>query len=92
MCTPPGVSKPQPHCPFVVSHSKHLAKRITEQKGSQKEQVELAYKLLFSRTPDQDEVRLAKNFLSVEDGVQLQQRWQQYAQLLLISNEMMYLD
>ena len=78
--------------PFIVAHSEHLAQRLTDDGDNLNGQIDRAYKLLLSRSPDAGEVALAKEFLAVEDEIGQEQRWQQYAQTLLICNEMIYLD
>jgi hypothetical protein len=50
-----------------------------------------AYDLLFSRPPTAEEARLASDFLRRPATGGLT-RWEQYAQLLLASNEMLYVD
>ena len=79
--------------PFIVAHSENLAQRIADQ-GSDDlaRQIDFTYHLLFARPPADDERELATAFLAVDDGQQRAQRWRQYTQLLLISNEMLYLD
>jgi hypothetical protein len=85
--------------PFMIAQSKQLAKRIEDRPndaGSDKtelsSQIRYAYELLFARLPAADEIELATVYLDVEDVQQRKLRWEQYAQLLLISNEMMYID
>ena len=55
--------------------------------------IRAAYRLCFQRDPDARELRLGLAFLAMptrpDDKLT---RWQQYAQVLLASNEMMYVD
>ena len=52
-----------------------------------------AYRVAFDRTPTKREKDLALAFLKVPQGKDEKlTRWQQYAQVLLASNEMMYVD
>jgi hypothetical protein len=53
--------------------------------------IALAYRLLFAREPDETETALALKFLSSPSAAEMP-RWDQYAQLLLASNEMLYVD
>ena len=49
------------------------------------------YALLFARPPENVEIKLALEFLHRPAGSGMS-RWEEYAQLLLASNEMMYVD
>jgi hypothetical protein len=53
--------------------------------------VERIYQLLFAREPDRTEMKLALEFLHRPASVEMS-RWEQYAQMLLASNEMLYVD
>ncbi len=74
--------------PFMVHQANALATRIQRHGGSNRSKVEWAYKLLFSRKPKPTEISLAEEFLT-QDGTDI---WSQYAQTLLISNEMLMVD
>ena len=50
-----------------------------------------AYWLLFGREPEPTELKLALEFLR-KPGTSEVTRWEQFAQLLLASNEMLYVD
>lgn len=57
--------------------------------GSDEQRIARLYLLLFGRRPSPDELRLGQEFLgSAGDDA----AWQRYAQVLLASNELMYLD
>jgi hypothetical protein len=80
--------------PFMVAQSKALAARLAaEAPGDDAARVRLAFRMLAAREPDADEVRLALDFLrrpqSQSAGMT---RWEQYAQVLLVSNEASYVD
>jgi hypothetical protein len=78
--------------PFMMARAKALAARLTaDAKESDKARVEKAYRILFSREAERGEVKLALDFLG-KPGAPEMSRWEQYAQLLLASNEMMYVD
>ncbi len=77
--------------PFILEQSAAFASRLErERPGQREEQVRLAYRLLFSREPSREERRLATSFLSRHHGES--GRLAQYAQALLVSNEMLYVD
>ena len=54
------------------------------------------YEIIFSRQPQADEVEIGTQFIAAaapmgENGVKLSP-WEQYCQLLLLTNEGMYID
>jgi hypothetical protein len=78
--------------PFMLAQAKALAQRVAGLSGEPpEERVRCAYRLLFGRAPRASEVELSLAFLckAEEPGMS---RWEQYAQVLLISNEMLYVD
>jgi hypothetical protein len=78
--------------PFVLAQAKALAQRLAPATdSSQGDRIQRVYELLFSRPPTASEVNLAVAFLRKSDCAAMT-RWEQYAQLLLISNEMLYVD
>ncbi len=77
---------------FVQGNAKALAARLTANPNeSNAPRIHHAYRLLFAREPDLAETRVALEFLSRPTTAGLT-RWEQYAQMLLVSNEMMYVD
>ena len=78
--------------PFIVAQAEALAARLTaDPKESENRRIERAYRLLFGREPDKAETKLGLEFLCKSDPAEMS-RWEQYAQLLLVSNEMLYVD
>jgi hypothetical protein len=81
---------------FMVFQANTLATRLKQYGGSTRSKVEYAYQLLFSRDADEMEVSLAEEFLDQEktneDTQENPDAWPQYAQALLISNEMFMVD
>ena len=74
--------------PFLVHQADALAKLLQQHGGSRQSRIHWVYQRLFSRAPTSDEVALGKTFLESErPGI-----WEQYAQTLLISNEMFMVD
>lgn len=83
--------------PFVIEQSKLLAKRIQAYSKSESENINAAYKILFSRQPSPNELELAMYFLhaneeSGEKPLNKMDRWERLSQALLASNEFMYID
>jgi hypothetical protein len=74
--------------PFLVHHAETLADQVRASGSSDKERIIYAYRLLFGRKPDNQELSLAEGF--VANGQP--ERWNGLAQTLLISNEMFMLD
>ena len=68
--------------PFMEQRAIALAKRLS---GSQDEKVKQAYRILYCREPDLDELKLALQFLADAD-------WAQYARVLLGSNEFLFVN
>ena len=78
--------------PFILSQAKALAARLrANSRESDKARVQHAYALLFGREPERIEVKLGLEFLH-KPAIPEMDRWEQYAQMLLVSNEMLYVD
>jgi hypothetical protein len=78
--------------PFMIERAKALAKRVAANpKESERARVERAYARLFAREPEREEMKLALDFLRESESTGMT-RWEQYAQMLLASNEMLYVD
>ena len=78
--------------PFVLERAKVLAARLTANpEEPDRTRVAQAYRLLFGREPSREELTLALDFLAKPARGEMS-RWEQYAQILLGSNEMMYVD
>jgi Protein of unknown function (DUF1553) len=78
--------------PFMQKSAAALATRLhAASPGDEDARITFAYRLLFSRDPDEDERALARRFLDTSGNPEMP-RWEQYAQLLLASNEMLYVD
>jgi hypothetical protein len=78
---------------FMVNQARAFAARVEKLGTTDEARVDAAYRLAFNRPPASEEVALALAFLrqptTADDRLT---RWQQYAQALLASNEMMYVD
>jgi hypothetical protein len=76
--------------PYLRQQAVALVRRLhTEVPGDNAARVRRAYELLFSRPPTPEQSRWAMDFLAGENR---EQAWQQYAQVLLGSNEFLYVD
>jgi hypothetical protein len=77
---------------FMVEQSKRFASRLAREFPDGGDvRVRRAYRLLFARDPDEAELRLARAFLAGPEVKGLT-RWDMYAQVLLSSNEAIYVD
>lgn len=74
--------------PFMVEQADALAERLADHGGSHHSKIDYAYQLLLSRQPTSSELELGEAF--VASGTP--EVWSQYAQALLISNEMFMVD
>jgi hypothetical protein len=82
--------------PLLDQQSRALADRLMkESPGDTRCRIERAYRLLYSRSPTQREYQLALAFLGEEEDISDEEqtsRWQQYAHVLLASNELLFVD
>ena len=77
---------------FMLDRAKALADRLQKTENDQQGRITLAYKLLYGRQPTERELQTATSYLQSEsppDGEL--NRWQQYCQVLLSSNEFMFI-
>ena len=78
---------------FMVNQAKAFATRVEKLGDTDAERVVAAYRIAFNRDPSPREVELATRFLALPPTTDDKlTRWQQYAQALLASNELMYVD
>jgi len=78
--------------PFMLARAKVLAERVTtDASESDAASIQRAYQLLYGRNPESAETAAALAFLRKPATGEVT-RWQQYAQALLMANEMLYVD
>ena len=77
--------------PFILERAKSFAKRIVASADRDEARIKNAYRILFSREAERDEVTVALAYLNKPASGDIS-RWDQYAQMLLASNEMLYVD
>jgi hypothetical protein len=77
--------------PFMHRRATALAARLQQVEGSDDEHITAAYRLLFSREPDATERSLSLAFLR-KGSTSGMTPWERYAQILLASNELLYVD
>lgn len=78
--------------PFMVRQATAFAERLlATETGNDEARIHQAYRLAFGRAPSGEEIELAVQFLEQASG-QPAERWRQFTQVLLASNEMMFVD
>ncbi|MCB1120424.1 MAG: DUF1549 domain-containing protein [Verrucomicrobiae bacterium] len=91
--------------PFVIHQARHLAGRLEAEAGSDPQaKIERCYEILFQRPASPEEVQAGIEFIEefqaekpapLEEGEESQEalnKWELYSQVLLLSNELMFLD
>jgi hypothetical protein len=79
--------------PFIVGRAKALAARVAkEAPRDEAGRVRHAYRIVFARAPDGMELDMALAFLRRPQNGGDMTRWDQFAQVVLISNEALYVD
>jgi cytochrome c553 len=73
--------------PFVMEQAQAFAKRF-ENEADLAKRINAAYETLFGRAPTKEEMEIGHKFLKDSDG----KAWEQYCQILLCSNEFVYVD
>ena len=80
--------------PFMTQQAKSFSSRLhQEAPDSDGARIKLAFELAYGRKPSEPELNLGLAYLAAEDSEDNQMsRWERYAQVILASNEFMYLD
>jgi Protein of unknown function (DUF1553)/Protein of unknown function (DUF1549) len=81
--------------PFVIETAKSLAARVQKEAGSDTERIQRAFKLAYGRGANAEEEQLFVAFLQGKDADPMENRltrWERVAQILIGSNEFMYVD
>ena len=78
--------------PFIIEQAKQLARRIQQISGDDAARIRHAYTLLFAREPEAEELAIATEFLKQPAAASGPNAWEQLAQALLATNEMLYVD
>jgi hypothetical protein len=77
--------------PFILARAKAFSDRLAASADTDAGRIHNAYRILFSREPDRDELSVALAYLNKPASGDIS-RWDRYAQMLLVSNEMLYVD
>ncbi|MGH7129329.1 MAG: DUF1553 domain-containing protein, partial [Planctomycetaceae bacterium] len=82
--------------PFIIEQAKSLAARpeVSSESGPDR-RIAALYRLVLLREPDAEESQAARDFLAAvaqDEGESQLDAWQQLAQVLLLTNELMFVD
>ena len=72
---------------FVMRQAERLTDRLAREGTDEKDRIQRVYRLLYARGPTKAEIKLGRRFLSGDES-----RWPQYAQVLMTSNEFLYVQ
>ena len=75
---------------FMVERAKSLVALLATASESDAARIEHAYDLLYCRSPEPMELQLGLEFLTSPEDANPLSRWDRYAQVLLSSNEFMF--
>jgi hypothetical protein len=78
--------------PFVNLNAKRLVESVRRETKSSSEAIKGIYRRLYQRDPSADEIETGLVFIQNEANGTESSRWDLYAQALLLSNELMFLD
>jgi hypothetical protein len=80
--------------PFMSERARAMVGRLGREAADDGAKIELAYRLLYSRSPSAEELRLGKEFVAggSESGNEGPTPWELYAQVLLSATELMHLE
>ena len=80
--------------PFVIDQARHLSQRMEIKAGpTAKEKLRRLYQIVLQRNPTQQEIGLGQRFLiSQQHGAAPFSSLEKYSQVLLLSNELMFVD
>jgi hypothetical protein len=83
--------------PFMLNQARAFAERLVREAGEDSEaRIRLAFQLAFGREASVEELELGLAYVSAADASGEPQsglsRWERYAQILLASNEFLYID
>ena len=77
--------------PFMVRQATALAKRCIASGESNGKRIAWVYQLIYGRDADEREIALGRAFLN-QPTHSTQENWERYVQVLLASNEVLFVD
>ena len=80
--------------PFVIEQARHLVQRAeVKAAAGNAQKIQTLCRLVWQRPPDRDELQLAEKFIAAQPpGAASLSPLEKYAQILLLSNELMFVD
>lgn len=80
--------------PFIAEQAVKLLERgeVSKHAGDQTRNITTLYRMIFSRSPDDAEVKFGQAFIAQESVTGEGKAWEKYARALLMSNEFVFLD
>jgi hypothetical protein len=72
---------------FVARSAKALADRVGKESGDADERIVRAYRIVYGRSPSKEELKLGREFVAGR-----KEEWWKYAQVLLSSNEFLFVN
>jgi hypothetical protein len=78
--------------PFMLARSTNLAEQVLAQTGTDLGLIDWLYQRVLQRAPDAEERAVCSEFVSGASPEDKLARWSQLAQVLLASNELLYVD
>jgi hypothetical protein len=76
---------------FMVERAKALVGKLFKMDDSNAERIKQTYELLFARSPEPDELEIGLQFVNAASSGNELSSWDRYAQVLLSSNEFMFI-
>jgi hypothetical protein len=76
--------------PFAITQARALADRLRRMADEDRFKIDRAYALLFGRPPTPEEISIGLSTLAAAESPQA--AWEAYAQVLLCTNEFLYVD
>jgi hypothetical protein len=79
--------------PFIIAQAKNLVERPAFKSApTDQQRLHLLYQLSFQRDPSSEEIKWAREFLLAPAAASRLNAWQKYAQVILMSNELVFVD
>ena len=79
--------------PFILEQTASIAECAgAKSAGDERQRIELLYKLVFQRAATDNELRRAERFLKLQQPTNKVSPLAKLAQVLLLSNELMFVD
>ena len=78
--------------PFMVERANGLVRRLEREASEDGRRIDLAYRLLYGRPPKSEETQMGLAFVTTDADQSSSPIWQRYAQVLISTNEFLFLQ